>query len=203
MEAIVRARRTLCAAFKQRGYLLPKHVEHETANGVCGMINSCTSQLTMSTYDPGTGTIIPVFFEVGVQDTPLAIGIFIIERYVKMLQRAKLCHAVLVIKNKITPMAIRLLHRLTIRIEVFRLDTLQVNILEHVLVPRHEKLTAVERAKIHKRYGTSNLPIIFTHDPVVRLLGFVDGDIIKILRPDYAAGINIVYRRVVIDDSDM
>jgi len=203
MEAIIRARRTLCAVLKRRGYYLPKHVEQETVTNVRNLLNTATSQLTMSAFDPSTGTVIPVFFEVCVTDTTAAIGIFIIERYVKMLQRAKLGHAILIIKNKITPMAIRMLNHLTIRIEVFKLDMLQVNILEHVLVPHHEKVMRAEYDLVNKRYGVANLPIIFTHDPVVKLLGFIDGDVIKITRPDYSAGISIIYRRVVVDDSDV
>ncbi|HEU98046.1 MAG: DNA-directed RNA polymerase subunit H [Fervidicoccaceae archaeon] len=74
------------------------------------------------------------------------------------------------------------------------------SILDHVLVPKHERIPISEVPKILKQLNVSinQLPLIRTSDPVARELGAQPGELIKIEREDELTGKTVVYRLVVI-----
>jgi DNA-directed RNA polymerase subunit H (RpoH/RPB5) len=88
-----------------------------------------------------------------------------------------------------------------IRVSFFCVYEIVVNPLEHVLVPRHEVVPKDEIPALLKTLRVterSQLPLIRYHtDPIVRLIGGVPGDIIKITRSSPSAGEYIVYRACV------
>lgn len=70
-------------------------------------------------------------------------------------------------------------------INIFGLDTLQFNILEHTLVPKHTVLSNDEIKEVKETYNISNnnqLPTISRFDPPVMAINAKPGDIIKIER---------------------
>jgi len=73
------------------------------------------------------------------------------------------------------------------------------SILNHVLVPRHEKLSPEEAFKVLKELGVKpeQLPIIKYDDPVAKELGLRPGDIVKIVRKSENAEEVVTYRYVV------
>ncbi len=75
----------------------------------------------------------------------------------------------------------------------------KINILEHVLVPKHEVLDYKEALEVLKKLGIKpeQLPWIRASDPVVRLIGAKPGDIIRIIRKSPTAGEAVAYRYVV------
>lgn len=75
----------------------------------------------------------------------------------------------------------------------------KVNILEHVLVPRHRILSNEEKEALLKKYGIkpSQLPKILAGDPIVVAIGAKPGDIIEITRKSPIAGETLAYRTVV------
>ena len=75
----------------------------------------------------------------------------------------------------------------------------KINILEHVLVPKHEVLDYKEALEVLKKLGVKpeQLPWIRASDPVVRLIGAKPGDIIRIIRKSPTAGESVAYRYVV------
>lgn len=74
------------------------------------------------------------------------------------------------------------------------------SILDHVLVPKHERIPISEVPKVLKQLNVSinQLPLIRTSDPVARELGAQPGELIKIERENELTGKTIVYRLVVI-----
>ena len=86
-----------------------------------------------------------------------------------------------------------------LRIAFFQAAQLVNNPLEHVLVPKHERMPRSEHKnflKDQKIKSPLNLPkIIFHEDMIARLLGLVPGDIVKITRPSPTAGEYVYYRR--------
>ena len=87
-----------------------------------------------------------------------------------------------------------------IYVSFFSVFHLVNNPLNHVLVPKHEILGEEEELAVMKQYhiGTkSKFPLIKYHiDPIVRLIGAVPGNILKITRPSQTAGITVYYRCV-------
>ena len=81
-------------------------------------------------------------------------------------------------------------------IELFEDKELIVNIIEHVLVPKHIILSDEEKQTLLKKYRLkeSQLPKILTTDPVARFLGLVKGQVVKIIRASETAGRYITYR---------
>lgn len=82
-------------------------------------------------------------------------------------------------------------------INIFWLNTLLFNILEHEYVPTHVKITNEEFKDIKKVYNLASkqqLPLISRHDPIAKILGIRPGEIVKIIRPSPACGKYITYR---------
>jgi len=77
----------------------------------------------------------------------------------------------------------------------------KINILEHVLVPKHEVLSPKEAEEVLRKLGVKpvQLPWISIDDPVVKAIGAKPGDIIRIIRKSPTAGESIAYRYVVVD----
>ena len=75
----------------------------------------------------------------------------------------------------------------------------EINIMGHLLVPKHEVLSQKEVEKVLKEFEITpdQLPKILVHDPCVKLIGAKVGDIVKIERESPTAGVSVVYRRVM------
>ena len=70
---------------------------------------------------------------------------------------------------------------------------------EHILVPKHSKLSEKEKAELLEKYQITlqELPKILKKDPAIRELGAKNGEIIKIERQSPTAGKTVFYRCVV------
>lgn len=82
-------------------------------------------------------------------------------------------------------------------VQIFWIDRLQVNIMEHVMVPEHTIISESEKQNLLKDWSISTLnqlPLILSKDPVAKYLGMKKGDVCKIKRPSETSGIYISYR---------
>ncbi len=70
---------------------------------------------------------------------------------------------------------------------------------EHVLVPKHIKLSEKEKDEVLSQYKITleDLPRISMSDPTLAHLNVTTKDVIKIIRPSKIAGETVFYRRVV------
>ena len=88
--------------------------------------------------------------------------------------------------------------RRKLRVSFFSVDTMVVNPLKHMLVPKHEILPQDQHKQLMDSMNItskSKFPEIKFHiDPITRCIGAVPGDIIKITRPSASAGVAIIYR---------
>ena len=73
------------------------------------------------------------------------------------------------------------------------------NIFEHVLVPKHEILTAEEKEKLLTQYRVQpyQLPRLKASDPAAKAIDAKPGDVVKIIRDSHTAGKYTSYRYVV------
>lgn len=104
-------------------------------------------------------------------------NIDVIKYYYTLLTRKHIQHAIIVYHDGLTSSVLKIIDNIDKKIEMFHIDDLSFNILNHELVPKHEKIG-------HKKHNDEKLPIIRKTDPVVRFMGFGTGDILKIHRTD-------------------
>lgn len=83
--------------------------------------------------------------------------------------------------------------------QIFHIDYFMFNISHHILVPKHELLIRDSEKKKRSLFlaylnidESSQLPLLYTVDPVAKYYGMKNGDICKITRPNYVS-----YRYVV------
>jgi DNA-directed RNA polymerase subunit H (RpoH/RPB5) len=85
-----------------------------------------------------------------------------------------------------------------LRVGFFQAHSLVNNPLDHVLVPKHEKMPTSQHTDFlrqKKIISKHTLPTICFHEDMIgRLLGLVPGDIVKITRPSPSAGEYVFYR---------
>lgn len=82
-------------------------------------------------------------------------------------------------------------------IQIFTLDQLQYNILEHSFVPKHIKLNSSEKKELFEKYNITKdkqLPQISQFDPVARAIFLRPGQVCKIIRYDKISLENEYYR---------
>jgi DNA-directed RNA polymerase I, II, and III subunit RPABC1 len=118
------------------------------------------------------------------------------DRLVSRLIELKINHA-LIIAEKHT--IIKKWPQEHVRFEFLTYAQLIIDIMEHVLVPKHEVLSHEEKEAVLKRYSihAHQLPLMKPNDPVAHYLGLVEGQVVKITRPSDTAGEYISYRIVM------
>ena len=126
------------------------------------------------------------------------VGVKTIKQYCEMMKEASVSHAILVVKQGVTPFAKTALQEMasTYLIEHFRDAELLVDVTEHRLVPAHALLSPEDRQALLDRYKlrAEQLPRIQRTDPVARYYGLKVGDVVKIGRPAETAGRYVTYR---------
>ena len=126
------------------------------------------------------------------------VGVKTIKQYCEMMKEASVSHAILVVKQGVTPFAKTALQEMasTYLIEHFRDAELLVEVTEHRLVPAHALLSPEDRQALLDRYKlrAEQLPRIQRTDPVARYYGLKVGDVVKIVRPSETAGRYVTYR---------
>lgn len=83
--------------------------------------------------------------------------------------------------------------------QIFMEEELMINIVDNVLVPKHEVLPREEAEVFYQKYNCKkkNMPKILTEDPVAKYYDMKPGDICKITRPSETSGFFRSYRLVV------
>ena len=85
-----------------------------------------------------------------------------------------------------------------LRVSFFSVHNLVFDPRQHILVPHQELVPESEHAAIMELWNITSkaqMPMIRYHvDPIVRILGGVPGDILKIIRPSPSAGTYEFYR---------
>ena len=75
-----------------------------------------------------------------------------------------------------------------------------IDLTNHILVPKHILLSEQEKEEVIKKYGINKLnqfPKILKTDPIIKILGAKEGDLIKIIRRDNSGKESIYYRVVI------
>ncbi|GAA5856806.1 hypothetical protein JCM9279_002022 [Rhodotorula babjevae] len=127
-----------------------------------------------------------------------SVGIKTMRKFIDILESQKFARGILIYKTSMTPSANKVISAMAgqFQIEAFQESELLVNITQHVLVPKHEVLTAEQKKQLLQRYRLKDtqLPRIQLHDPVARYYGLRRGQVVKITRESETAGRYVSYR---------
>jgi DNA-directed RNA polymerase subunit H (RpoH/RPB5) len=84
-------------------------------------------------------------------------------------------------------------------VEIFSKDDFMINIVDHIIIPKHSLLTEGEKKQFFEEYYVKpkDLPRIFISDPIAKYYDAKVGDIFRIERPSITSVYSIVYRIVV------
>ncbi|CAD6343700.1 unnamed protein product [Miscanthus lutarioriparius] len=82
------------------------------------------------------------------------------------------------------------------KVDTFQITELLVNITKHVLKPKHQVLTAEEKAKLLKEYNVmdAQLPRMLENDAVARYYGLGKGTVVKVIYDSELTGNHVTYR---------
>jgi len=80
-----------------------------------------------------------------------------------------------------------------------RKGVVSLEIKEHILLPKHSKVSEKEKKELLEKYNITikELPKIYNNDAAIKNTGFEAGDVIKIARKSPTAGQSMYYRVVV------
>lgn len=83
--------------------------------------------------------------------------------------------------------------------EIFKIADLKINIVDHILVPKHTVLTQEESKAVLQNYNArkKDMPLILSNDPIARYYNMKPDDICKIERPSIMTCNTPFYRIVV------
>lgn len=107
---------------------------------------------------------------------------------------------ILAITHKRTHTLKKVENKTDYKIQCFPIHELQFFKCDHILVPKHRKLTLEEFEEFvatHIRHGRPNLPQLLVSDPIVRIYGGQPGDVFEIIRYNQYMGVSPYYRTVI------
>ncbi|KAL9657250.1 hypothetical protein ABK040_011472 [Willaertia magna] len=218
-----RIRRTVLQMLEDRGYMvMPEEKNMDIAEfeqkfssavqnvgqkgqptrGYANISREKLSIVTSMTDDPSE--MIFVFFP-----SSKAIGMKQIKDYHTKMKENNVKRAILVLRppdslsqkdlSSQAKRAIEALQAIGYILETFKENELLVNITEHVLVPKHEPLTASQKEDLLTKYKLkeTQLPRIKISDPIARYYGLQRGQVVKIIRASETAGRYVTYRYVI------
>ena len=82
-------------------------------------------------------------------------------------------------------------------VQMFWIDKLVTNIMEHEIVPEHEIISQTEKETLLEKFSITSynqLPLILKTDPVAMFLGMRRGDVCKIVSPSETSGEYVSFR---------
>jgi DNA-directed RNA polymerase subunit H (RpoH/RPB5) len=108
---------------------------------------------------------------------------------------------IIIIKDKVnstmTEFTKNLFHKENKFVSIYNIHRYLFNILEHVMVPHHKKLSLEEKVDLTKQFNIlydNQWPEIAVNDPVAQAIGLRPGYICEILRKSQTASITKYYR---------
>lgn len=104
----------------------------------------------------------------------------------------------IIIVNNIAPKASKQITEYK-NTELFYDTELQINLIDHILVPKHFKLSEIDidRLKESYQFNTKNAKRMYIDDPIAKYYNLKVDDIVRIERPSINSGISIDYRVVI------
>ena len=108
----------------------------------------------------------------------------------------------IIIVNSINKKAKQFINANYPKAEIFTEEEKMINLVDNILVPKHELLTKEEVETFYDNFNCTkrSMPKLLSGDPVARYYGMKPGDIVRIIRPSRSSGYITSYRLVVKGD---
>ncbi|RLM69807.1 hypothetical protein C2845_PM17G01570 [Panicum miliaceum] len=128
---------------------------------------------------------------------PEPVKIAVIREIYSGVKEDNLSRLILILQSRIMSRAKESIKEIfPFKVDTFQITELLVNITKHVLKPKHEVLTAEEKAKLLKEYNVvdSQLPRMLETDAVARYHGLDKGTVVKVTYDSELTGNHVTYR---------
>lgn len=128
---------------------------------------------------------------------PEPVKIALIREIYSKVKDEDLSRLILILQSRIMSRARESIKEIfKFKVDIFQITELLVNITKHVLKPKHEVLTAEEKAKLLKEYNVvdSQLPRMLETDAVARYYGLDKGTVVKVTYDSELTGDHVTYR---------
>jgi DNA-directed RNA polymerase subunit H (RpoH/RPB5) len=105
----------------------------------------------------------------------------------------------IIIVDNINPKTEIAINAYDTQVEIFKINFLKQNIIDHVFVPQHIVLTKEEGDEVTNSYNVlnKNFPFILSCDPQAKYYNMKVGDICKIIRSSKVSGEAFIYRKCI------
>ncbi|XP_006663193.1 DNA-directed RNA polymerase V subunit 5A [Oryza brachyantha] len=130
---------------------------------------------------------------------PEPVKIATIREIYRQTEGENLSRLILILQSRILSRARESIKEIfKLKVDIFQVTELLVNITKHVLKPKHEVLSAAQKAKLLKQYNVedSQLPRMLETDPVARYYGLDKGTVVKVIYDSELTGNHVAYRCV-------
>ncbi|KAL4586271.1 hypothetical protein LXL04_010907 [Taraxacum kok-saghyz] len=106
---------------------------------------------------------------------------------------------ILVLQGKMNHFAQTVFKGSEVKLEIFQITELFVNITKHVAIPKHEILTGEEKEQILKKYELTDnqIPYIRVDDAIARYYGLEKKQVVKVTYNSEITGSFVTYRCVI------
>ncbi|KAG6414151.1 hypothetical protein SASPL_126869 [Salvia splendens] len=190
------ARKTLLEMLRDRGFAVPnceielpldefrtKHGDNLDVDGF---------RISSLHKDDPSIKVLVLFCEPGIIKVNVVRGIT-----TKIVQEG-LDRLILVVQGKMTSQALKAVELFNIKVEVFQITDLLVNITKHELKPKHQVLTDAEKEKLLKQYSIEEkqLPRMLQKDAIARYYGLEKGQVVKVTYSGELTQLHVTYRCV-------
>lgn len=192
------ARKTLFELLNDRGYAVPSTELTRSLSEFRAEFGQKPDHLSLHICLPlrvnSSSKILVIFC--GTEEIRKANIISILSQ---ITDKESLHRIILVLQSKMNHYARRVVDEYPVKVEIFQITDLLVNITKHVLTPKHEKLTIAEKENLLKKYQLEDhqLPRMKKDDAIARYYGHEKG---QVLRVSYTAGLSnslVTYRCVL------
>ncbi|GAB2210104.1 hypothetical protein Droror1_Dr00015358 [Drosera rotundifolia] len=105
---------------------------------------------------------------------------------------------ILVLQSHITNQAQKAVELFSMKVEIFQITDLLVNITKHVLKPKHRVLSEPEKKKLLKKYSLEEkqLPKMSHKDAIAKYYGLEKGKVVKVMYSGEITQSHVTYRCV-------
>lgn len=194
------ARRTLIEMLRDRGYVVA-NMEAQLRLSLAKFRAAFGDQpeaerlrLTAHRASHSSRKILAIFCEAHQTRKQHALGILS-----QIVNKEMLDKVILIMQCKMNSHAQKVLNAYPVKVEIFLITDLLVNITKHFLEPNYEVLSAEEKEKLLKNHDIEDkqLPRMHESDAIARYYGFEKGQVVKVTYVDGIPHSMVTYRCVV------